>query len=75
MYDSLKCLSPEDLSVLATAVAITLAQDLDDVSICILANLFFSIKVNLDLIAKQRIFFGDFYKSLHPEENEESNKK
>lgn len=70
MFDNLKCLTPEDLSCLATAIAITLAQDLDDVSICILANLFFSVKVNLDLIAKQRIFFGNFYKSLHPEEKD-----
>lgn len=68
--DSLKCLSPEDLSILSTAVAIALAKDLDDASICILANLFFSIKVNLDLIAKQRIFFNDFFQSIQkPEEN------
>jgi hypothetical protein len=64
MYDSLKCFSPEELSYLAATLAVTFAQGLDDAEICILGNLLFSIKVNLDLIAKQRIFNTEYYKAL-----------
>ena len=64
MYDSLKCFSPEELSYLAATLAVTFAQGLDDAEICILGNLLFSIKVNLDLIAKQRIFNTEYFKAL-----------
>jgi hypothetical protein len=70
MDESLKGLSPEELSYLAATLAVVMAKDLDDASICILGDLLFSIKVNLDLIAKQRIFWSDFYKLPPPPDKE-----
>ena len=59
MFENLKCLSTDELSYLATTLAVSLSKDLDDDTLSVVSSLFFGVGGTLSIISKQRLLLSN----------------